>query len=371
MRASDTCSAEAAVAGGVADDTEIALREAGLRHVDDSTPGITRIRRGSGFSYVDPKGNPVRDAATLARIATLAIPPAYEAVWICPDPSGHLQATGRDARGRKQYVYHPDWGALRDTDKYGRLAEFGTILPRLRARVERDLARNGMPREKVAAAVVRLLDATLVRVGTPRYARQNRTYGLTTLRPRHVTVRGSRLRFRFTGKSGITHDVSVNDPRVARVVRNCADLPGQCLFKYVDSDGQVRDIGSTDVNAYLREVTGGEFTAKDFRTWAGSVHALALLRKVAAETTEQEAQRRKAVADAIKTVAQRLRNTVAVCRKCYVHPAVIDAFLSGDANADGPVRARTRLRADEARLLRLLEKTGAAWGDISRSEAFR
>lgn len=198
-----------------------------------------------------------------------------------------------------------------------------------------------------------------MRVGTPRYARQNRTYGLTTLRPRHVTVRGSRLRFQFTGKSGITHDVSVNDPRVARVVRNCADLPGQCLFKYVDSDGQVRDIGSTEVNAYLREVTSGEFTAKDFRTWAGSVHALALLRKAAAETTEQEAHRRKAVADAIKTVAQRLRNTVAVCRKCYVHPAVIEAFLSGEANADGPVRARSRLRADEARLLTLLEKAGA------------
>ncbi|KAF7962926.1 DNA topoisomerase [Cupriavidus sp. UYMU48A] len=333
------------------------MRKAGLHHVDDSTPGITRVRRGSGFIYVDAKGKRVRDAATLARIAALAIPPAYEDIWICPDPGGHLQATGRDARGRKQYVYHADWGALRDTDKYGRLAEFGAILPRLRARVERDLTRNGMPREKVAAAVVRLLDATLVRVGTPRYARQNRTYGLTTLRPKHVTVRGSRLRFQFTGKSGITHDVSVNDPRVARIVRNCAELPGQCLFKYIDSDGEVRDIGSADVNAYLRDITGGEFTAKDFRTWAGSVHALALLRKAARETTEQDTQRRKAVADAVKTVAQRLRNTVAVCRKCYVHPAVIEAFLSGGLEIRPAAGTRSRLRADEARLLQLLAQT--------------
>ncbi|WP_211948571.1 DNA topoisomerase IB [Cupriavidus yeoncheonensis] len=341
------------------DDTRAALREAGLHYVDDSAPGITRRRRGSGFIYVDARGNRVRDAATLARIAALAIPPAYESVWICADAGGHLQATGRDARGRKQYVYHADWGALRDTDKYARLPDFGRTLPRLRGRVERDLGRNGMPREKVIAAVVRLLDATLVRVGSPRYAQQNRTYGLTTLRRRHVTVHGSKLRFQFTGKSGITHDVSVNDPRVARVVRTCADLPGQCLFKYLDSDGEVRDIGSADVNAYLRDVTGGEFTAKDFRTWAGSVHALALLRAAAREPSAPEAQRRKAVADAIKTVAQRLRNTVAVCRKCYVHPAVIDAFLAGDADAGATGRTQTHLRADEARLLRLLEKAAA------------
>jgi DNA topoisomerase-1 len=359
MRASEGCCAEATLVGGMDEDAQAALREAGLHYVDDSMPGITRRRRGSGFTYADAHGNRVRDAATLARIAALAIPPAYESVWICADANGHLQATGRDARGRKQYVYHADWGALRDTDKYARLPDFGRTLPRLRGRVERDLGRNGMPREKVIAAVVRLLDATLVRVGSPRYAQQNRTYGLTTLRRRHVSVHGSKLRLQFTGKSGITHDVSVNDPRVARVVRSCAELPGQCLFKYVDSEGDVREIGSADVNAYLRDVTGGDFTAKDFRTWAGSVHALALLREAAHGPAATEAQRRKAVADAIKTVAQRLRNTVAVCRKCYVHPAVIDAFLA-DATEGAAGPARTHLRADEARLLKLLEKAATA-----------
>lgn len=329
------------------------LREAGLRYVDDSAPGITRRRYGSGFAYIDANGERVRDAATLARIAALAIPPAYEAVWICADPAGHLQATGHDARGRKQYVYHADWGTLRDLDKYARLAAFGTMLPRLRARVARDLRRNGMPREKVVAAVVLLLDATLVRVGTPRYARQNRTYGLTTLRRRHVTVRGSRLRFQFIGKSGITHDVSVNDPRLARIVRKCADLPGQSLFKYRDNEGEIREIGSADVNAYLQEATGGDFTAKDFRTWAGSVHALAMLRAAGADG-DDEAARKKLVAEVIKVVARRLRNTVAVCRKCYVHPEVIEAFMNGQLRGEVRRPAVSRLRADEARLLKLL-----------------
>ncbi len=324
-----------------------------MRYVDDSMPGIGRRRQGDGFAYIDANGKRVHDAATLARIAALAIPPAYEEVWICANPAGHLQATGRDARGRKQYVYHADWGALRDSDKYARLPAFGSVLPRLRARVARDLRRNGMPREKVVAAVVQLLDATLVRVGSPQYARQNRTYGLTTLRRRHVTVRGSRLRFQFTGKSGITHDVSVNDPRLARIVRNCADLPGQRLFKYRDSDGEIREVGSADVNAYLQQATGGDFTAKDFRTWAGSVHALALLRAAGADG---EAARRKCVAEVIKSVAQRLRNTVAVCRKCYVHPAVIEAFIDDGLQDCERVAIVSRLRADEARLLKLLSQ---------------
>nr|WP_235844750.1 DNA topoisomerase IB [Cupriavidus agavae] len=325
----------------------------GLHHVDDGEPGITRRRSGKGFIYYKPDGKRV-DARTQARIDALAIPPAYESVWVCCDPSGHLQATGRDARGRKQYLYHADWAALRDADKYARLMAFGTALPRLRGRVSRDLARNGMPREKVLAAVVTLLDATLVRVGTPRYAQQNRTYGLTTLNRKHVAVRGSRLRFQFTGKSGVTHDVSVNDARLARIVRNCAELPGQRLFKYKDPDGQVREIGSSDVNAYLQEITGGEFTAKDFRTWAGSVHALALLRKTAADT---ETARKKAVVDVIKEVARRLRNTVAVCRKCYVHPDVLSAFMADTLHALPAPRAGMRLRVDEARLLALLETT--------------
>lgn len=332
---------------------EAALRKVGLHHVDDTEPGIVRRRSGKGFTYVTPEGKRV-DAATLARIHALAIPPAYESVWICSDPSGHLQATGRDARGRKQYLYHADWAALRDADKYARLMAFGHALPRLRGRVSRDLARNGMPREKVLAAVVTLLDATLVRVGTPRYAQQNRTYGLTTLHRRHVAVRGSRLRFQFTGKSGVTHDVSVNDARLARIVRNCAELAGQRLFKYQDGDGQIREVGSSDVNAYLQEIAGGEFTAKDFRTWAGSVHALALLRKTAADS---ETARRKAVVEAIREVAKRLRNTVAVCRKCYVHPDVLAAFMTDTLQALPAPRAGMRLRVDEARLLALLEAT--------------
>lgn len=342
-------------------DLDKALRKAGLHHVDDSEPGITRRRAGKGFSYVTPDGARV-DADTLARIDALAIPPAYESVWICADPNGHLQATGRDARGRKQYLYHPDWAALRDADKYARLTAFGHALPHLRGRVKRDLARNGMPREKVLAAVVALLDATLVRVGTPRYAEQNRSYGLTTLKRKHVAVRGSRLRFQFVGKSGVTHDVSVNDARLARVVRTCAELPGQSLFKYKDSDGEVRAIGSADVNAYLKDVTGGDFTAKDFRTWAGSVHALALLRKTPAET---ETARKKAVVEVIRSVAQRLRNTMAVCRKCYVHPEVLAAFMTDALQALPAPRAGMRLRTDEARLLALLESTVAGTGAAS------
>lgn len=334
-----------------------ALEEAGLRYVDDSTPGIARRRCGTGFLYVDAKGNRVADNATLSRIQLLVIPPAWEGVWICSDRRGHLQATGRDARGRKQYLYHPDWAALRDADKYGRLSAFGAALPRLRDRVRRDLARNGMPREKVVAAVVKLLDATLVRVGSPRYARQNRTYGLTTLHGRHVTVRGSRLRFQFTGKSGVTHDVSVNDRRLARIVRNCAELPGQHLFKYRDCDGTVREVGSVDVNTYLQECMGSDFTAKDFRTWAGSVQALALLRK---EVAESETARKKALAAVVRAVARELRNTMAVCRKCYIHPAVFDAFTAdaiAERLAGKPPPGAARLRADEGRLLVLLAET--------------
>ncbi|MGO4303484.1 DNA topoisomerase IB [Cupriavidus sp. RAF12] len=342
------------------------LRALGLRHVDDSEPGISRRKAGTGCFYVDAYGNRVEDEVTLARIQALAIPPAYEAVWICADPVGHLQATGRDARGRKQYLYHADWAVLRDSDKYARLMAFGSVLPKLRGRVSRDLARNGMPREKVLAAVVTLLDATLVRVGTPRYAEQNRTYGLTTLKPRHVAVRGSRLRFQFTGKSGVTHDVSVNDARLARIVRNCADLPGQRLFKYKDADGEIREVGSVDVNAYLQEVMGGEFTAKDFRTWAGSVHALSLLRKTVADS---ETARKKAVVEVIREVAQRLRNTVAVCRKCYVHPDVLAAFMADTLQGLPAPRAGMRLRADEARLLALLLESSCVPATSARKVA--
>ncbi|WP_454720295.1 MULTISPECIES: DNA topoisomerase IB [Cupriavidus] len=349
-RASATSAAQAATP-----DAGLAAA-ADLHYVDDRAPGLSRRPLRGGFAYHDAGGARVRAAATLARIAALAIPPAWRDVWICADPRGHLQATGFDARGRKQYRYHAAWEAVRDTDKYARMAAFGAALPRLRARIARDLGRNGMPREKVLAAVVRLLDATLVRVGSRRYARQNRTFGLTTLRRRHAHVRGSRLRLRFTGKSGVEHDVSLADARVARIVRGCADLPGQHLFKYLDAGGEVREVGSADVNAYLQEQLGAAFTAKDFRTWAGSVHALAALRKAqAGGGDESESARRKAVAATIRTVAQRLRNTVAVCRRCYVHPAVVDAFMAGRLAACAACRGGVaRLRMDEARLLALL-----------------
>ncbi|MBY4899049.1 DNA topoisomerase IB [Cupriavidus sp. AU9028] len=331
----------------------------GLRYVNDTGPGITRKLSRGKFQYFTPDGKPIKDQETIARIHALAIPPAYEDVWICPDPRGHLQATGRDARGRKQYRYHPAWIALRDENKYDRLLTFGRALPRLRRRARRDLQRSGMPREKVLGAVLLLLDQTLVRVGSRRYARQNRTYGLTTLRRRHVQVRGSRLRFMFTGKSGVEHDVTLRDRQLARIVRDCADLPGQHLFKYRDEDGEIREVGSVDVNAYIQEVTGGDFTAKDFRTWAGSVHALAELRKL--PEAGSDTARKRAIASTIKIVARRLRNTVAVCRKCYVHPAVVDAYMEDRmAACEACRRAAATLSIHETRLLTLLEAEKAA-----------
>ena len=371
MRAS-TPAAESVTAGTTAGTTAAttaataaaAARETlppGVRYVNDTGPGITRRLVRGRFAYFAPDGTRIRDRDTIARIDALAIPPAYQDVWICPDPRGHIQATGRDARGRKQYRYHPAWIALRDENKYDRLLAFGRALPRLRRRARRDLQRNGIPREKVLAAVLLLLDATLVRVGSRRYARQNRTYGLTTLRRRHVQVRSSRLRFLFTGKSGVEHDVTLQDRQLARLVRTCADLPGQHLFKYRDEDGELREVGSDDVNAYPREVAGEDFTAKDFRTWAGSVHALAELRK--APAAETEAARKRAVAATIKVVARRLRNTVAVCRQCYVHPTVVDAYMNEKMAACAQCRRAVRaLSMDETRLLALLEGQSAAAG---------
>ena len=255
-----------------------AAREAGLRYSTDSRPGWTRHRAGRGFSYRDTDGSTIRDAETIARIRALAIPPAWTDVWICPWPNGHLQATGRDARGRKQYRYHARWRARRDTDKFDRMLAFAKALPRIRKRCDADLARRGLPREKVLAAVVRLLELTLIRVGNDEYARLNRSFGLTTLRDRHVRVERSAIRFRFRGKSGKQHEVGLRDRRLARVVRTCQELPGQELFQYVDEDGLVRDVTSDDVNDYLRQVGGGAFTAKDFRTWAGTVLAYRALR---------------------------------------------------------------------------------------------
>jgi DNA topoisomerase-1 len=297
-----------------------------LRHSTDRRPGIRRRRSGRGFSYRDPDGRTIRDRETLARIRGLAIPPAWTDVWICPDPNGHLQATGRDARGRKQYRYHEKYRHRREAAKYERLVAFARALPAIRRRVDADLARPGLPREKVLAAVVRLLELTLIRVGNDEYARLNRSFGLTTLRDRHAVVGTARIRFRFRAKSGRETEVGLRDRRLAAVVRRCRDLPGQELFQYLGDDGEVVDVRSDDVNDYLREIAP-DVTAKDFRTWAGTVLAYRALR--ALEAPETDGQARRNIVEAIRRTAGRLGNTPAVCRSSYFHPVVVEAYLDG------------------------------------------
>ena len=303
------------------------VRAAGLRYSTDTRPGIARRRRGRAFSYSGPDGRVIRDPKTRARIRSLAIPPAWTDVWICPTPNGHLQATGRDARRRKQYRYHPDFRTRRETWKYERMVEFARLLPRIRARTDEDLASVGLPREKILAAVVRLLELTLIRVGNGEYARLNRSFGLTTLRDRHATVDGHRVRFRFRGKSGRLHEVGLRDRRLASIVKRCRDLPGQELFQYRDADDEVRDVTSDDVNAYLREISGADVSAKDFRTWAGTVHAYRALRALDEPTSERGARRN--VVAAVRATAELLGNTPAVARRSYVHPTVLEAYLDG------------------------------------------
>lgn len=335
-----------------------AAREAGLRHVNDGRPGIRRRRAGKSFSFALADGSPIRDADELTRIRSLAIPPAWTDVWICPHGNGHIQATGRDARGRKQYRYHPRWRQARDQSKYHRTIAFALALPAIRARLERDLRRRGLPREKVLAAVVRLLETTLIRVGNEEYARQNRSYGLTTLQDRHAKINGSSVKFRFKGKSGREHEVELTDRRLARIVRDCRDLPGQDLFQYVDAEGQVCDIGSADVNEYLRQISGDDFTAKDFRTWAGTVLAAMALRELNHARSKTAANRN--ILRAVEAVAGKLGNTRTVCRKCYVHPAVIDSYLDGTLVEQLRHRARRATAAglsrDEQAVLRLLQR---------------
>jgi DNA topoisomerase I len=304
-----------------------AAEDAGLRWVSDDAPGLRRVRAGKGFRYLDADGERLTDDKTLARIRHLAIPPAWRDVWICPSPNGHVQATGRDARGRKQYRYHDRWRAKRDETKYDKMLLFGLALPKIRARVDEDLARPGLPREKVLATVVRLLETTLIRVGNEEYARTNKSFGLTTLRNHHVDVDGAELRFEFRGKSGIQRRVSVHDRRLARIIRRCQDLPGHELFQYVDDEGMLRPIDSQDVNDYLREITHQEITAKDFRTWNGTVLAAGALRD--AMRGGPRGRSKRVVTRCIDRVAARLGNTKAVCRKCYVHPGVIEAYLDG------------------------------------------
>ncbi len=330
----------AAPAVGDLADPKTAARAAKLRYVSDRSPGIgRRPARGGGFEYVNPDGSLVTDEATLLRIRKLAIPPAYRHVWICRLANGHLQAVGRDARGRKQYRYHPRWRLVRDETKYGRMLLFGRLLPRIRARVAADLARPGMPREKVLAAVVRLLETTLARVGNAEYARTNKSFGLTTLRNRHVAVKGSRITFDFRGKHGIMHHIDLADRKLAAIIRRCRELPGQDLFQYLDEDGDRHGIGSEDVNEYLHEITGEDITAKDFRTWAATNLAALALSEL--EAFDTQAKAKSNVVRAVESVAKLLGNTPSICRKCYIHPAIFDGYL------DGSLLDGLRLRADE------------------------
>jgi len=331
-------------------------RDAQLCYVSDADPGISRMRSGRGFRYRSPDGAALRDPGTLGRIRALAIPPAWTSVWISPRPDGHLQATGRDARGRKQYRYHARFRAVREETKYGRLLLFGAALPRIRARVEEDLGRRGLPREKVLALVVRLLETTLIRVGNREYTRQNRSFGLTTMRGRHVDVAGWTVRFEFRGKSGKWQSIRIADRRLAPLVRRCQEMPGQELFQYDEPGDGRQSIDSTDVNAYLRETTGQELTAKDFRTWAGTILAALELRRLPPYDGTARAKRR--LTRAIDSVAKRLGNTPAVCRKCYVHPAIVEAWMKG-VTIRAPRRragASGSLSAEEAAVMALLRR---------------
>ena len=337
------------------------LAAAGLHYTTDQHPGITRVRRGKGFSYHRPDGSLVRDKAELERIRAIVIPPAWKDVWICPDPRGHLQATGRDARNRKQHRYHPRWREVRDEAKYDHVIGFAEALPRIREQVDSDLRRHGLPRERVLAAVVRLLETTLIRVGNEASAAEDDSYGLTTLRRKHVDRDGSKLRFTFTGKSGKVWDLSITDRRIARVVQQCSELPGYEIFKYEDDDGNLVDVTSSEVNAYLKAIAGDDYTARDFRTWAGTVLTATALEACAEAETPAEAQHQ--VVRAIEQVARDLGNTPAVCRACYVHPAILDAHLDGvladrlRGTITANVRKRyERLSPEEVQVLTMLRE---------------
>ena len=334
----------------------ISAAEAGLRYVSDTTPGIRRRKHGKSFRYVDPSGKPVYQPEQIARIRKLAIPPAYADVWICPDPRGHIQATGRDARGRKQYRYHPRWREIRDETKFTRLLAFAEALPRIREAVERDLNLPGHPRNKVLATVVRLLEWTCIRVGNEEYARHNKSFGLTTLKDQHVEVSGSRIRFEFRGKSGKAHSCDVSDQRLARIIARCQAIAGQELFQFIDEDGNRQPISSEDVNGYIREIAGDDFSAKDFRTWTGTMLAAAALRELGPAPTAREAK--ALFLGAVDRVSVQLNNTRAVCRKYYIHPALFEAYSEGtllDRYARELKRARAKgLEKEEAAVLAIL-----------------
>jgi DNA topoisomerase-1 len=337
-------------------DPAASARAAGLRYVSDQSPGIRRKRVGKGFTYLDRDGSTIREAGIIRRIRSLVIPPAWTDVWICHDPRGHLQATGRDARGRKQYRYHPRWREVRDAVKYDRMLAFAEALPKVREHTDRDLERPGLPKQKVLATVVRLLEETRIRIGNDEYRKENGSYGLTTLRNRHANVIGAEVRFSFRGKSGKQHNVEFHDRRMARIIKRFLEIPGQELFKYVDDDGDVNAIDSADVNEYLRQITGEDFTAKDFRTWAGTILAARFLRATAGAPNSRAAK--KQLVRAIAWVADELGNTPAVAKKGYIHPAVIAAYLSGGLE---PISEKDdpdpyKLSGEERSLLALLAK---------------
>jgi DNA topoisomerase-1 len=332
---------------------------AGLNYVSDDEPGIRRVRRGRHFSYVMANGEPVRDPATLERIRRLAIPPAYEDVWICPKPRGHLQASGRDARGRKQYRYHEQFRAARDSNKYEHILEFAAALPRIRMTVDEHMSLRGLPREKVLGTIIHLLETTMIRVGNSRYAADNKSYGLSTMQVRHVAIEGTELRFRFKGKSGKQWRLSVRDRRVARIVRTMQELPGQHLFQYVDAEGVQREVTSGDINRYLKAISGADVTSKDFRTWTGSVLAAVGLSEIGSAESPAAAGRR--VREVVDAVAAVLGNTPTVCRKCYIHPEIVDSYLAGDLRLrirapTGDGVAARHLSPEEQAVLRFLKR---------------
>jgi DNA topoisomerase-1 len=340
-------------ANGIADPD--AVREVGLRYATDQDPGIRRVRNGRGFRYVDSDGNRISDRTVRERIDRLAIPPAWTDVWICARANGHTQATGRDERGRKQYLYHKDWRAHREETKYGRLLEFGEMIPSIRRRIAKDLRLGGLSREKVLAVVIHLLDETHIRVGNDEYARSNNSFGLTTLRDRHADPGANTVTFRFRGKSGQLQETTVADRRLARIVRRCQELPGQRLFQYESEDGAIQSVTSADVNTYLREISGDEFSAKDFRTWAGTVIAASVLRRQT--TPESDVEVKRAIIAAVDEVASALGNTRAIARASYIHPAVMEAFSSGTLQPIVPHRSPRELDVDERVVLSVLRAT--------------
>jgi DNA topoisomerase-1 len=348
--------AEPKVNGSISDELVAAAKEAGLQYVSDERTGYRRRAKGKHFEYLDTEGKPIRDEQRVLRVKRLAIPPAWTDVWICPSPNGHVQATGRDARGRKQYRYHERWREVRDENKYDRLPVFAKALPKIRRRVAQDIKLPGLSRRKVLATIVRLLERTFIRVGNDEYARENKSFGLTTLKNRHVKVRGAKMRFRFRGKSGVQQEVDITDRRVANIIAKCQDLPGQDLFQYLDDDGGIQDITSEDVNEYLRQIAGEDFTAKDFRTWGGTVLAAIALSKQ--EEFETKKQAKSNIKTAICAVAKLLGNTPAVCRKCYVHPVIVEAYLNrtriGGLNGNTESLEPPSLRAAERAVSKFL-----------------